>query len=70
MSNPLFNMFGSGQMQNQGINDIVAQINNFRANVKGNPQQMVQDLLNSGKMTQAQFNQLSQMANQIMGMIK
>ena len=32
-----------------------------------NPREAVQELLNSGKMTQAQYNQLSQMASQIMG---
>lgn len=31
------------------------------------PRQAVQELLNSGQMTQAQYNQLSQMASQIMG---
>lgn len=32
------------------------------------PQQMVQNLLNEGKMSQAQFNQYRNMANQITGM--
>ena len=39
---------------------------NFQQN-KMNPQQMVQQLLNSGKMSQAQFNQYRDMTNQIMG---
>lgn len=69
MSNPLFNMLG-GQMQNSDINNIVAQINNFKANFKGDPRQKVQELLNSGQMTQAQFNELSQEANRIMRMLK
>lgn len=33
----------------------------------GNPQQMVQQLLNDGQMTQAQFEQLRAQANRIMG---
>lgn len=33
-----------------------------------NPQQVVQNLLNNGQMTQQQFNQLRNMANQITGM--
>lgn len=33
-----------------------------------NPQQIVQQLLNSGQMTQDQFNQLRNIANQITGM--
>lgn len=32
-----------------------------------NPQQMVQELLNSGKMSQAQFDQFRQAANNILG---
>lgn len=34
---------------------------------KGDPQAMVQNMLNSGQMTQDQFNQLRMMANQITG---
>lgn len=33
-----------------------------------NPQQVVQQLLNSGKMTQGQFNQYRDMANKITGL--
>lgn len=32
-----------------------------------NPQQEVERLLNSGQMSQQQFNQFSQMANQLLG---
>ena len=32
-----------------------------------NPQQMVQQLLNSGKMSQAQFDQFRQVANSLLG---
>lgn len=45
------------------------QLDAFAQNFKNsNPQQMVQNLLNSGKMTQAQFNQFRNIANQITGM--
>lgn len=37
-------------------------------NAMQNPQQMVQDLLNSGRMSQEQFNQLKQTAEQIQQM--
>ncbi len=48
------------------------QLNNFAQNYSrtfGNisPQQAVQQLLNSGQMTQAQFNQLRDIANRITG---
>lgn len=41
---------------------------NFQRNF-GNtdPRQIVQNLLNSGQMTQSQFNQFSNLANQIIG---
>ena len=55
------NMFGGpfGSMMN-----MMQQFNAFRQNFQGDPKQKVQELLNSGQMTQEQFNQLSQMAQQ------
>ena len=41
-------------------------VNNFQKMQK-DPRQAVQELLNSGQMTQAQYNNLSQMASQILG---
>ena len=57
--NNLFQAFGN--MQN-----FMNQFNQF-AQIFGNrnPQQMVQQLLDSGKMSQQQFNYFGQMANQI-----
>lgn len=48
------------------------QLNNFAQNysrIFGNitPQQAVQNLLNSGQMTQSRFNQLRDMANRLTG---
>ena len=70
--NPLFNLLGGnsapqlpgmlGNMQN-----LMNQYNQFRANFQGNPEQQVQALLNSGRMTPAQFNQLQKMAKQMQG---
>jgi len=62
MANPLFQQFGN-QMHG---NNIMDQFEQFRKNFKGNPQQIVQQLLASGQMSQAQFNQLKQMADQFM----
>lgn len=39
----------------------------FQGPQQMNPQMLVQQKLNSGEMTQAQFEQLRNMANQIMG---
>lgn len=48
-----------------------AQFDSFARNFQQggqNPQQIVQHLLNSGQMTQSQFNQLRNIANQITGL--
>lgn len=57
--NPLYQQFGFNQ------NDFLGQLNALKAK-GGNPQQMIQDLLNSGRVTQAQYNSAMQRAEQIM----
>ena len=65
----LFNILNGGmQPQNPMIN-MINQLNQFRQTFQGDPKQQVQQLLNSGKMSQQQFNQLSQMATQIQNMM-
>lgn len=59
--NPITSMFGN-------FANFQSQFNQFsRQMANTNPQQAVQNLLNSGQMSQEQFNQLSQMANMITG---
>lgn len=43
-------------------NDLISQFNKFKASFQGNPQEQVQQLLNSGKMSQEQYHILSQQA--------
>jgi len=38
--------------------NMLSQFEQFRQNFQGDPKQQVQNLLNSGKMSQSQFNQL------------
>lgn len=61
MSNPLYN-----QMNNNNGN-IMQKFQQFKSQFQGNPQEQVQQLLNSGKMSQAQFNNLRQMAQNMLG---
>lgn len=68
MSNPLFGMM-QNQMQSQIPNNLMQRFNQFRQMFKGNPQQQVQQMLNSGKISQAQYNQAVQMAQQLQRMI-
>lgn len=66
MANNLYNSIG---MNNNPMTNIITQINQFKNNFKGNPRAEVEKLLNSGQMSQEQFNQLAQMAQQIFPMI-
>lgn len=68
MANQLFNMLG-GQNQINPMTNLVNQLNQFRQSFSGDPRQQVQQLLNSGRMSQNQYNQLSQMTTQIQNML-
>lgn len=70
MPNPLFNLFGGNRnaFPNPTANMVNA-FNEFRSKFSGNPQEEVQKLLNSGRMTQDQFNQLQSMAQQFSQMM-
>lgn len=66
MSNPLFTMLGTQMPQQM---QIIQQFNQFRNSFQGNPQEQVQALLNSGKISQAQYNDAVQKAQQLRAMI-
>lgn len=67
----LFNMFGKqNPPMNNGFANMMSQFQQFKQNYSGNPQQQVQQLLNSGQMSQQQFNQLSTMATQFQNMMR
>ena len=51
------------------MNPMLQKFNQFRQMFKGDPQQQVQQMLNSGKISQAQYNQAVQMANQVAQMM-
>ena len=73
MPSPLFNAFGNVMQGNNPISNManfMNRFNQFRQTFNGNPQQQVQQMLNSGQMSQEQFNQAANMANQIMRMMR
>ena len=70
MANPLFNAMGGGMPNLGGIGNILQQFQQFRQMFKGDPRQQVQQLLNSGKISQSQYNQAVQMAQQLQGLLK
>ena len=61
---------GAGKMSG-GPMQMMQQFAQFRRMMQGrNPQQMVQNLLSSGQMTQAQFEQLKQQANELQNILR
>lgn len=60
MNNPFFGAMGGGN----GFMQMVQQFQQFKANFHGDPKAEVEKLLQSGKLSQAQLNQLQQMAKQ------
>lgn len=66
----LFSMFGKQTpLINNGFTNMISQFNQFKQNFNGDPKAQVQQLLDSGQMSQMQFNKLSQMATQIQNMM-
>ena len=56
------------QMQGFNTNNFMKQLNDLKAK-GGDPNQIIQNMLNSGKITQAQYNMAVQRAQQIMQML-
>ena len=67
-TNPLFNALNGGQQTaNNGFSNFMADFQRLQQTVK-NPRQEVERLLQSGVMSQQDFNRFGQMAHQITGM--
>lgn len=69
MPSPLYSTFGNQQSANSpfaNMSGFLNRFNQFRQGFNGNPEQMVRQMINSGQMSQEQFNQASNMARQIM----
>lgn len=64
----LFNDFNPGPTNN--MTNLLSQFNQFCSTFSGNPEQQVKQLLQSGRMSQEQFNQFAQTANQLYRLIK
>lgn len=63
--NPLYN-----QLMSSNTNPMFSRIKQFKQMFSGDPKQMVQQMLNSGRITQAQMNQYIQQANEIYKMMR
>lgn len=75
MANPLFDMLGGmgGGMPGMGGNNpmsMIQEFQKFQQQMQGkNPQEEVQKLLQSGKISQEQLNYAQQMAKQLQGVM-
>lgn len=64
-TNPLFNAL-NGVQQSNPMQQLIADARRLKNTVQ-NPRETVQQLVASGQMSQAQFNQFAQIAQQIVG---
>lgn len=73
MSNPLYNALGGAQPQLPpamgNFQQLSQQFRQFRASFQGDPQQEVQRMLQSGKLTQQQLDQVQGLARQFMQLL-
>ena len=71
MPNDLFNLINKNQNNNYPpFMNMMSQFKQFKESFKGDPKKEVQKLLDSGKMTQEQFDKLREMAKQFDNFIK
>ena len=65
------NLFQAMRPQNNlgQMGNIVRQFQQFRQTFQGDPHQQVQNLLNSGKVSQAQYDNAVKMAQQLQAML-
>lgn len=66
MANPFYQQLGN----KSPMNPMLQQFLQFKKNFNGNPQQIIQNMLNSGKISQAQVNKCAQQANQLYDQLK
>jgi len=66
--NPLYNLL-QGNPQPSMQNGILGRFRAFQSQFKGDPRQTIQQMLNSGRITQAQYNEAVQKANTLMQML-
>ena len=62
MNNPMMNPLNNMQQ-------LMQQFNQFKQTFKGDPQQQIQQLMNSGKVSQSQYNNAYQLAQQFQKMM-
>lgn len=67
MANPLYD---ETRNINNPFGNMIGQIKEFSKTIQGDPKEIVQGLLNSGKMSQNELNKYAQMAQNILPFLK
>lgn len=72
MANPLFQALGGGKMPGQigQFQNMVQQFRQFQQTFQGDPKAEVEKLVQSGKISQQQLNQLQQAATQFQQLLR
>lgn len=60
--NPLFTQLNTGS---QSQNNLISRFQKFRQSFSGNPQEQIQRMLNSGQISQEQYNRAVQQAQSL-----
>ena len=68
MANSLYQAL-NGNMNMGNMGDFMTRLQNFQRTIQGDPRQQIQQMLNTGQISQQQFNQAAQMATQIQRMM-
>lgn len=68
MANSLFQAL-NGNMNMGNVGNFMTQLQQFQRTLQGDPRQQIQQMLNTGQISQQQFNQAAQMATQIQRMM-
>ena len=67
MNNPLYDLLNRGKPQQP---DILARFQQFKNTFQGDPKTAVQRLLDSGQITQMQYDNAVKMANQLLKFVR
>lgn len=68
MGNPIFDRMNRQSYQTNSPANLIDAFNRFRSQFQGNAEQQVKNLVESGQMSQEQFNKFSGMARQFQAM--
>ena len=70
MNNPIYQQLGNAVPQGmENMQNMIQRFQKFKQSFSGDPRQQVQQLLNSGRVSQSQYNSAVQMAQQMQKMM-